>query len=256
MAREADGRQIIFGTQVRVPKSAELVARALRLQIVKGDLQEGDSLPSESVLMQQFGVSRPTLREAFRILESEQLITIHRGARGGGRVHVPNGDVAARYAALVLQHQGTTLRDVYGARAVIEPACARMLATKRTNQQLKLLRAALEAEAEQHGPRDVQHAAHFHRLVVELAGNQTLTLVSGMIQHILELATASWVSAEAEQATARRTAKAHRAHEELLGHIEHKDAHAAELAWAKHLAETQSQVLAGSAGETVLDLFT
>src|SRR3954464_4046474 len=154
MARDADGQEAIYGTQVRVPKSAELVAKSLRLQIVKGDLKEGDSLPSEAVLGQQFGVSRPPLREAFRILESEQLITIHRGARGGGRVHAPNGDVAARYAALVLQYRGTTLRDVYTARAVIEPASARTLAAKRTNQQLKVLRAALDAEAQERGPLD------------------------------------------------------------------------------------------------------
>jgi DNA-binding FadR family transcriptional regulator len=253
--RLVDGQATVFGTQVRVPKSAELVARALRLQIVRGDLKEGDGLPPEAVLMQQFGVSRPTLREAFRILESEQLISIHRGARGGGRVHAPNGDVAARYAALVLQYQGTTLRDVYQARAVIEPACVRLVATRRTARHLKELRAALEAEVEPSDPRDVSSAAHFHRLVVEMAGNETLALVSSMVQHILELATVTWVRAEAEQATSRRTARAHRAHEELYGHIEHKDADAAELVWAKHLADTQGQVLSAAGGETVLDLF-
>src|SRR5690349_4407942 len=98
MTQQPVRRQPSVGAHVRVPKSAELVAQSLRLRIVRGELREGDGLPPENVLMQQFGVSRPTLREAFRILESEQLITVHRGARGGGRVHAPNGDVAARYA--------------------------------------------------------------------------------------------------------------------------------------------------------------
>src|SRR5256885_7189092 len=71
---------------VRVPKAAELVAGHVRSQIVRGELSEGDALPPESALMEQFDISRPTLREAFRILESEGLITVRRGARGGARV--------------------------------------------------------------------------------------------------------------------------------------------------------------------------
>src|SRR4051794_8165047 len=67
---------------VRVPKTAELVARRIRRQIVTGELKEGDALPPESQLMADFTISRPTLREAFRILESEALITVRRGARG------------------------------------------------------------------------------------------------------------------------------------------------------------------------------
>jgi DNA-binding GntR family transcriptional regulator len=51
---------------VRVPKAGEMVAAHLRRQIVLGELKEGDQLPQESILMGQFGVSRPTLREAFK----------------------------------------------------------------------------------------------------------------------------------------------------------------------------------------------
>src|SRR5215207_5471314 len=107
----------------RVPKTAELVARRLRQQIVGRVLLEGDALPSEVMLTEEFGVSRPTLREAFRVLEAEGLITVRRGARGGARVHAPNTDVAARYAGLVLEHQGTTLADVYAARVLLQAPC-------------------------------------------------------------------------------------------------------------------------------------
>jgi DNA-binding FadR family transcriptional regulator len=59
---------------IRVPKAAELVAAPLRRQIITGELSEGDALPSEAALMTQFRISRATLREAFRILESESLM--------------------------------------------------------------------------------------------------------------------------------------------------------------------------------------
>ena len=53
---------------IRVPKTAEIVAGRLRQQIIRGTLREGDLLRSEAELMEQFGVSRPTLRETIRIL--------------------------------------------------------------------------------------------------------------------------------------------------------------------------------------------
>ena len=71
------------GSAVRVPKTAELVAQLLRQRIVRGDLHEGDTLAPEAALMTEFSVSRPTLREAFRVLESEGLINVHRGSRAG-----------------------------------------------------------------------------------------------------------------------------------------------------------------------------
>ena len=77
----------------------QLPGADLRRQIIRGELAQGDALPTESDLMVRFGVSRPTLREAFRVLESENLIAIRRGARGGARVQPPDREVAARYAA-------------------------------------------------------------------------------------------------------------------------------------------------------------
>src|ERR1700732_1028978 len=132
------------GTPVRVPKMAELVAGDLRRQIVRGELVESDALPSESALMERFGVSRQTLREAFRVLESESLISVRRGAHGGARVHLPNADVAARHTALVLEHRGVSMQDVYVARGVIEPGCVAMLAGKRTADEVRELREAIE----------------------------------------------------------------------------------------------------------------
>src|ERR1051325_7943592 len=111
-----------------LPKVAQLIADELLSQIIRGVLPEGASLPSEASLMEQFGVSRPTLREAFRVLEAESLITVRRGAHGGARVSAPDADVAARFAGLILEYRGATLGDIYRAAAVIEPPCARPLA--------------------------------------------------------------------------------------------------------------------------------
>src|SRR5437879_5702352 len=133
---------------LREPKMADRVAAQLRRMFIRGEIAEGDMLPPESELIEKFGVSRPTLREAFRVLESESLIEVRRGVRGGARVNAPDPEVAARYAGLILEYRNATLGDVYDASAVIEPQCARLVAAKHTAADVKQLRAALEREKE------------------------------------------------------------------------------------------------------------
>src|SRR6478672_4278028 len=100
---------------VRSPKTAELVAGTLRRMVVDGQLKDGDFLPNEAELMAHFGVSRPTLREAVRVLESERLVEVRRGSRTGARVRVPGPEIVARPAGLLLELSGnTTLAIIAG----------------------------------------------------------------------------------------------------------------------------------------------
>src|SRR5579863_552139 len=132
------------GQLVRAPKTSELIAAQLRRQIVRGAVKPGEKLPPETQLMEQFGVSRPTIREAFRILETERLIVVRPGSRGGAQVVAPDLSVAARWVGLLLQLQGATIDDVYEARKVAEPVCAAMLARVRTEQDLADLAAVVD----------------------------------------------------------------------------------------------------------------
>jgi GntR family transcriptional repressor for pyruvate dehydrogenase complex len=79
--------------------------------VVRGDIVPGMMLPpGESDLMARFGVSQPTLREALRVLESESLIKVERGARGGLGWQRPRHRALARYASFLLTQEGVTLR--------------------------------------------------------------------------------------------------------------------------------------------------
>lgn len=242
---------------VRLPKMAQAVALEIRRQIVKGELRESDALPSESALMEEFGVSRPTLREAFRVLESEALISVRRGAHGGARVHEPSTDVAARYAALVLEHRQTSLQDVLTARSVIEPACAAQLAKSRTDEDLARLRAAVEVSRDT-ATRPIEqmgHQSQFHALLVELTGNQTLILVASILRHIIDVANLKMVQAETSTARNGRALKrGFRAHERVVDFVEAQDADAASQMWRKHLVEAEDYLLPAHQKLTVLDL--
>jgi len=118
-------------TSLREPKMADRVATVLRRMFIRGEITEGTMLPPESELMERFGVSRPTLREAFRVLESESLIQVQRGVRGGARVTRPRRETLARYAGLILEYEGVRVKDVYDARVTLEVPMVEQLAKDR-----------------------------------------------------------------------------------------------------------------------------
>src|SRR2546430_9641849 len=127
---DRSGTRPRVGSRSTAPREKpQQIADELRSLIVNGQLDEGESLGREPDLVERFGVSRPSLREALRILEAEGLITVVRGVLGGVIVHQPNERMTARTAALVLQSRNVTLGDVHQARSVIEPAAVRGLAS-------------------------------------------------------------------------------------------------------------------------------
>jgi DNA-binding FadR family transcriptional regulator len=243
---------------VRVPKAGEMVAAHLRRQIVLGELKEDDQLPSETVLMEEFGVSRPTLREAFRILEAEGAITVRRGVRGGARVQVPDIGVAARQIGLLLQYRGTLLSDVYDARAVLEPAAARMAAKRRTSADLARLQEALDQhQASLDDPGAAFAAdADFHRLVVELSGNETLQVLAAMVGNIIREGDRTYAVSRDWQTEKELANAALRAHTRLVELIRKRSGEEAEELWRKHMTESAKIVLGDRATATVVELLS
>ena len=244
------------GFDVRVPKAAELVAAKIRRQIVSGELPEGTALPPEAELVARYGVSRPTLREAFRILESELLIVVRRGVKGGALVHTPSVDVAARSAQALLQYRRATLADVHQARIMLEPPAAAILAERRDPVALDALVAAHEQEQAAGSDEEIRRlGGGFHRAVVEQAGNRTLALLSAMVQQIIDLQTARKQGLETTGKVRRRhRAQGHADHARLLELIGAGAATEAELFWRQHLERVEGWLLAEADAETVLEL--
>jgi DNA-binding FadR family transcriptional regulator len=241
-----------------MPKMAELIGDSLRRQIVRGELKEGDALPSEAALIAQYRVSRPTLREAFRVLESESLITIRRGAHGGARVKAPDDKIAGRYAGLILEYRGTKLRDVFDARSVIESECAGLAARHRTSADLNRLEEIYESisQTDDVAERIVKHG-QFDAAVVEISGNQTFVVLVGMLRAIIDKSTQEAVVATAESpATIKSYNDAHRAHRRLIDLIRKRDVEGAVAHWRRHLDLAEDFVLStGEVSEhSVLDL--
>jgi DNA-binding FadR family transcriptional regulator len=129
------------------------------------------------------------LREAFRILEAENLISVVRGSRTGARVHAPSVELVSRYAGYVLQSLGTTIADLYQARLAIEPQVVRWLATKpdrlsvrRLRDEIERLRVLLTASRFD----DFLEAVNeFHATLVDVTGTKTLTFMNQLLLNLL-----------------------------------------------------------------------
>lgn len=241
-------------TSLREPKMADRVATVLRRMFIRGEIAEGAMLPPESELMERFGVSRPTLREAFRVLESESLIHVQRGVRGGARVTRPRRETLARYAGLILEYEGVTLRDVFDARVLLETPMVIQLATDQDPKIIAELEEIVEREAELAGTGVIAHELNdFHTAIARLSGNKTLQIVSEMLRHIIEKAHRSLAPIEGSRAqqAVRRSTKTHRM---LVDHIKAGDAQAAGELWERHLKKVEEFVLSRSDLSTVVDL--
>jgi DNA-binding FadR family transcriptional regulator len=243
---------------VQLPKMANMVAADLREQIIEGVLKEGDPLPPEDQLMEHARVARTTVREALRILESEGLLVVRRGARGGARIRTPSVSNVARYIGLVLQCEGATLRDVYDARLMLEAPAAGLLA--RADDRGDILAALREALADEErvldNPVELSRAyGRFHQLLVQLSGSQTFEVLTAVSNRIIQAQADRYMSSRGSQPEQRRaTDAAHRAHERLVDLIAAGATQDAEELWRKHLAAGDVELLADPEVNSVLDL--
>jgi DNA-binding FadR family transcriptional regulator len=242
--------------ETRIREKPQQIADELRAAIVSGKLSEGDSLGHEPDLVERFGVSRPSLREALRILEAEGLVTVVRGVRGGVVVHEPDGRMTARTAALVLQARNVELADVFEALSMIEPIAARTIATMRARKaaikELRELMAEEQDAIEDPEQFGVANAA-FHERLVALAGNQTLGIVAEMLNEIVARAVTAASQVEGVNGSLPVRRRGMRSQERLLELLDEGDAVAAEDHWRSHM-QVVGRVMLGQEASTVVDL--
>jgi DNA-binding FadR family transcriptional regulator len=251
-------RSAAKGTPRKRPKAAELVAAELRHQIVTGRLKPGDKLHPENVLQTEFEISRPTLREALRLLESESLITITRGQHGGARVISIDLGAAARQVGVFLQIEGTTLQDVWMARTIIEPPAVRLLAALRKPGAFRDLETNIAAarEAAQRDPiLYADLSADFSMLIARHCGNKTIHLFAALIHDIIRR--------QHEHVTLRTLSKTHvgklrqgsiKSREKALELMRSGTPAAAENFWRAHLEEMRDLVLSAYKAPTTIDV--
>lgn len=169
-------------------KLSQRIAREIAAEIAARKLRAGDRLDPESSMLARFGVGRPSLREALRILEDQGLIVLKPGPGGGPVVTELGPPQFARMASLYFQTAETTLRELGEALVVIEPVMARQAAERSSNGSNDELRAHLAGVRERAtaGGDVVACTNEFHRIVARLSGNGVLGLVATAVRALYE----------------------------------------------------------------------
>jgi DNA-binding FadR family transcriptional regulator len=165
-------------TLVRRRKIHEDVASQIEDAIINGLYAEGDQLPPERELMEQFGVGRPAVREALLLLERSGVVQLSAGERA--RIVHPTIDGPVDQISASARHflaTSTGERSLQQARRVIEAAIARNAAEVATPDEIGRLEQALDANRQSLASLDnfeVTDVA-FHFAIAEIGGNQVFT---------------------------------------------------------------------------------
>jgi DNA-binding FadR family transcriptional regulator len=175
----------------RVRKAYEQVADQLRELIVSGELVPGQRLPNEAALAAQFGVSRPTIREALRELSAMSLIRTTKGAGGGSFVTVPTVDHISEFLSanisLLSQSEHVSLDEFLEARELLEVPAARLAARRRTETDLDKLRAAIPGRPLDLGTEEqFIYNKDFHSALVLAGGNTLLSICAQPVFSVLQ----------------------------------------------------------------------
>jgi GntR family transcriptional regulator, transcriptional repressor for pyruvate dehydrogenase complex len=158
---------------ISVARASSSIADQIRQAIVTGRLAQGERLPPERELAEQFGVSRVTVRDALRALEAMGLIEVRVGARGGAFVTVPTGSIVGQTMSDMMMMSAVSPEDIVEARLVVELGTVTLACARATDEDIAALRELQKqgesALAEKSYSREMSW--DFHALVAQAAHN-------------------------------------------------------------------------------------
>jgi GntR family transcriptional repressor for pyruvate dehydrogenase complex len=154
---------------------SEYVARQLLDRIISANLPPSSSLGTEADLLEQFDVSRPTLRESLRILEAQGVVELRPGPRGGILVRKPGIDILAHGLSVYLRLHDVPFIAVLKAREVIEPALAAEAAINGSEEDFNELERSIERmRTIKDQDAFIEENRVFHSIIARASGNQVL----------------------------------------------------------------------------------
>jgi GntR family transcriptional repressor for pyruvate dehydrogenase complex len=217
---------------VFVPKASDVLAEKLRELILSRALAEGTPLPTERELVAQSGLSRTSVREALRVLETEGLVVTKAGRNGGSQVRRPGRESISRSFALFVRSHGVRFEALLEAREAIEPSAAQLAALHRTDEDLAEMTrihrqlAGVSDDVDEHVRLNLQ----WHRAVMRASRNELLIAFFDAIAQSVHAATES---RSLNSADLRREVV--RVHERVLAAIAMQDGDAAFRRMQRHL---------------------
>jgi DNA-binding FadR family transcriptional regulator len=169
------------------------VAEEIKTWVVEQGLQPGDRLPGEGELIERFGMSKGTIREAMRLLQAQGLVETKTGPGGGSFVGEVTRERATALLANYFYFRDVTIDDIYQVRVALEPELAASLAGRLTESQLEELEAIMALYAEPARDAEEERRQHvaslqFHARLSDFGQNAVLGyFISFMAQILTDL---------------------------------------------------------------------
>jgi GntR family transcriptional repressor for pyruvate dehydrogenase complex len=219
----------------------EIIAQ-IREELADDRLKPGDRLPAERELSVRFQVSRASVREAIRALESMGVVTIKTG--DGTYVSTGSEVLLSPLVSIILQ-QKDVLLDIFEARKVIEPEIAALAAKRAGPEEIQQMEDVLEDQARQiaQGDTGVEADSAFHSLLTQSTKNKVfLRLNDAVVDSLRE-------TRERSLQIHGRPARSLAGHREILTAVRAKDPRRARQAMLQHLTAIEQNVLEPSGVE-------
>ena len=221
-------------------RAHEYVAEQIRRHIALRLIKPGEALPAERELAVMFGVGRPTIQHALRLLEATGLVEARRGRTGGTFITGRDQDSpTADDLILRVMRERKELQDLLVYRRLIEPAVARLAATTRRGADLAAMRRAIRGmKNATNEPEYMRHDTEFHLAVAGATDNAFLTRAIEQIR--MRLNDAMTLLPESDAWHTRISGE----HEALLEAIESCDGDTAETLMQEHVAISEQGLTA------------
>jgi len=218
----------------------EEIVRQVKALIAEGRLKSGDQLPPERDLAAQFKVSRTSVREALRTLESLGLIEIRPGE--GTFVREVSVESLIEPLAHVILSQREAIGELFEARRLLEPAIAGLAARRATQEDLQEMERILEEQAKEvaAGLTGLAQDAAFHASIAASVRNRAITRIVNALMDLLTQ------SREESLQTPGRPTRSHQDHRRILDAIRRRDEAGARRAMLDHLNAVEALVMRGN----------
>jgi len=208
----------------------EDIVRQVKTLIADGHLKSGDRLPPERDLAESFRVSRTSVREALRSLQSRGLIEIRAGE--GAFVRDVSVEALIEPLALVILPYREAVGELFEARRLLEPAIAAMAARRATRDELAEMERILAEQAREvaRGRTGMAQDSALHAAIAAAAHNRAIVRIVNALVDLLAQ------SREESLHTPGRPRRSHQDHRRILGAIRRRDEAGARRAMLDHLA--------------------
>jgi GntR family transcriptional repressor for pyruvate dehydrogenase complex len=214
---------------VEKKKAYEDIVKQIRDLIEKGRLKKGDQLPTERELTETFKVSRATVREAIRTLESMMLVESRQG--NGTYVLASSEEALVQPLAAALFHEKDDLMDIFYIRKLIEPSIAQLAAGNATRDEIKELDEILGKQEQdiENGVSSLETDSSFHTVLARMAKNRALGRLLLALVDLLEETREEYLQ------NGVRAKESLQGHQKILAAIRSGDCAAARQAMVRHL---------------------